>query len=137
MSSPQFVIDNKRGKVGEQYVAGMFRDWGAKVELAPDCWFPDYDLKVNGKTIECKYDFLASTTGNFALELPALRHSRAQWLAIVTDSPRSVYLVPLQEALRLAESWPRKQIVGDGVEAAIVPIKEFISRLNPQVLTTN
>jgi hypothetical protein len=131
----QFQIDLARGKVAEQFVANLFTD--AKVEFPPEGYFPDYDLKIDGRPVEVKHDLLASRTGNFALELPALWHSKAQWLAIVTDNPRTVYFAPLQEALRLAQEWPRKQIVGEGVEAALVPIKVFIERLNPRIVTTN
>ncbi len=136
MSSVQFVKDLKRGRVAEEYVAGMFRFNGAHVQEAPDTNFPDYDLKINGHTVEVKYDWLAEKTGNLCLELEALWHSRAEWLAIVTDNPRTVYLTPLQEALRLAQAWPIKKEVGEfSLVAALIPKADFIARLNPQVLT--
>lgn len=64
MSSAQFAVDNQRGLAGQNYVRDMLRSWGQVVEEAPDKWFPDYDLSVNGKTIEVKTDLMASKTGN-------------------------------------------------------------------------
>src|SRR5260370_41224247 len=112
MTSLQFVRDNQRGMIGQHYVAEMFRHWGATVKEVDDKFFPDYDIEVNGKTVEVKYDIRAADTGNLCLELDALWHSKAQWLAIVTDNPRTVYFTPLQEVLRLAQGWPNKKEVG-------------------------
>ncbi len=139
----QFVLDRRRGREGQDYVAGMFESWGLRVENVPDGFFQDYDLLVYGKdgrphTVEVKYDIRSRGTGRFCLELDALWHSRAELLAIVTDNPKTVYLTPLQEALRLAQGWPIKKAVGERNEvAALVPIKQFISKLSPQILTTN
>src|SRR6266851_5384249 len=86
MSSRQFIQDRERGKPGQQYVAEMLRSWGHEVEEVPDGYFPGYDLKLKiGGTIEVKHDYLSEKTGNVFLELEALNHSQADWLAIVTD----------------------------------------------------
>lgn len=136
--SPQFLRDKERGQVGQDYVANLFRSWGASVIEAPDRYFPDFDLLVNGKTVEVKTDIRAEQTQNICLELDALWHSKAQFLAIVTGNPiKHFYLVPLQDALRLAESWPKTRVGEYGGPAALVPIRAFIEHLNPQVLTAN
>jgi hypothetical protein len=72
--TPQFILDRQRGKVGHHYVAEMFKSWGATVKEVEDGFFQDYDIEVNGKTIEVKYDTRAAETGNaepqnFCLEL--------------------------------------------------------------------
>ncbi|SRR6266404_1909533 len=134
----QFKIDNKRGLVGQTYVADLFRSWGATVSEAPDKYFPDYDLIANGKTIEVKHDWKAEETGNICLELDALWHSKAQFLAIVTGNPiKHFYLVPRAEALRLAESWPKTRVGEFSGQAALVPIRAFVEHLQAQVLTVN
>lgn len=139
----QFKVDLKRGLVGEEYIAGMFKSWGYGVERV-DGYFPDHDLVIttpqgNRRTLEIKYDYRAEETGNLALELDALRHSKAQFLAIAIGDPiQLIYIAPLQEVLRLAESWPNKKPVGErGEISALVPIPAFIQHINPQVLTTN
>ena len=139
MPTEAFIRDRTRGKEGQHYVAQMIRSWGQQVEEVEDGFFQDYDLRLsNGRTIEVKHDFMASKTGNICLELEALFHSKADLLAIVTDNPRTVYILPLQPALAFAYKWPRKQRVGEfGLEAALVPRKTFINELHPQVLTTN
>ena len=129
MTSLQFIKDHQRGKTGQHFVAEMFRSWGANVKEVRDGFFQDWDLEINGKTVEVKYDLLAHQTGNLCLVLEALWHSKAQWLAIVTDNPRTVYLVPLQEALRFAERWSNKKEVGEfNVTAAIVPVQVLLLR---------
>jgi hypothetical protein len=121
----------------------MFRKWGLTVYEIEDGMFPDWDLQVFGKddkprTVEVKHDFAASKTGNICLELEALFHSKADLLAIVTDNPRTVYMVHLQQALAFAHSYPVKKKVGEfQTEAALIPKQEFINSLNPQVLTVN
>ena len=139
MSSDAFIRDRIRGKEGQHYVAEMIRSWGQEVWEVEDGFFQDYDLKLRtGKTIEVKHDFMASKTGNICLELEALFHSKADLLAIVTNDPRTVYLLPLQPALAFAYKWPRKRKVGEfGVQAALIPRQTFISSLHPEVLTTS
>jgi hypothetical protein len=140
MPSQQFILDRQRGKQGQHYLAEMLRSWGEEVEEVEDGFFQDYDLRIkrNGRTIEVKHDYKFSQTSNFCLELEALFHSKADLLAIVTDNPRTVYLTPLQPALTLGHSWPRKKKVGEfQLEAALIPKQDFINKLNPEVLTTN
>src|SRR5918911_2166042 len=116
--SQQFLADRERGRPAQEFVAGMFRSFGGQVEVIPDGFFQAYDLSVNGHTIEVKYDIRAAQTGNFALELDALFHSKAEWLAIVVDNLRTVYLTPLQEALKLAQAWPDKRVTGERSEVS-------------------
>jgi hypothetical protein len=143
MSSQAFIQAREKGKEGQHYVAEMFRNWGLTVYEIEDGHFPDWDLQVFSKdndkprTVEVKHDFAASKTGNICLELEALFHSKADLLAIVTDNPRTVYMVPLQQALAFADSYPNKKKVGEfQLEAALIPKQTFISSLNPQILTT-
>lgn len=143
MSTAQFLKDRQRGRIIQDWVAAMFSSWGWQVENVPDGMFGDYDLVVmtpEGKrrTVEIKYDQLACTTGRLCLELEALEHSRADFLAIVTDNPRTVYITPLQEALIFAEQYPGKRRVGEyGVIAALPHINTFISQVQPQILRAN
>jgi len=146
MPTKQFVRDRRRGREGQDYVAGMFKSWGLNVRNVPDGFFQPYDLEVAGNwngtdvqfKVEVKHDFRASDTGNLCLELDALRHSQAGILTIVTENPRTVYMLPLQDALSLAERWPIKMPVGErGEYAALVPIHTFIESLKPKVLTAH
>src|ERR1044071_1715820 len=142
MSSQAFIQAREKGREGQHYVAEMFRKWGLTVYEYQDGMFPEWDLQVFGKddkprTVEVKHDYKASETGNICLELEALLHSKADLLAIVTDNPRTVYIVPLQQALAFAHSYPVKKKVGEfQLEAALIPKREFINRLSPQILTT-
>jgi hypothetical protein len=141
MSSSAFIQAREKGREGQHYVAEMFRKWGLTVYEVEDGMFPDWDLQVfsnDGKprTVEVKHDYAASKTGNLCLELEALLHSKADLLAIVTDDPRTVYMVPLQQALSFAHSYPVKKKVGEfGLEAALIKKQDFISSLSPQILT--
>ena len=143
MSSHQFIRDLARGKPAENYVAEMFRSWGMKVNEVPDEFFQPYDLDVidgagRHRYIEVKYDHKASITQNIFLEFEALSHSHAEWLAIVTDNPRTVFLIPLSEARRLANEYPKKVRGGEFNGWGAIPPKSFLAR-QPycQVLTTN
>jgi hypothetical protein len=133
----QFIKDRARGRIAQDYVAGMLRHWGCQVENVPDGYFPGYDIIANGKTIEVKHDLRAEDTGRLCLELDALWHSKAQFLVIAVGNPiKTIYLHPLQEVLRFAEKWPLKKRVGEyQVEAALVPIKTFVEFLNPQIFS--
>ena len=100
----QFIRDHKRGLADQHYVAEMCRSWGWECEDVPEASFPGYDLRLeNGRTVDVKYDLKASsTTGRIFLEDDALAHSNADYLAIVTDNPRTIYLIPLSEAKKIA-----------------------------------
>jgi hypothetical protein len=137
MSSAQFRVDVERGNLGQAYVRDMLRSWNLEVEEAPDKYFPDWDLKTSSKTIEVKTDLMASKTGNFALELEALDHSKADLLAIVTENPRTVYFTPLKVVRDFAHQWHRTVRGGEFSQPmALVPRSIFIDRLKPQILTT-
>jgi hypothetical protein len=136
MSSAQFQIDSKRGAEGQTFVKEMIESWGQKVEEAPDRYWPDWDLKVNNRTVEVKHDILACKTGHICLELEALDHSKADLLAIVTENPRTVYFTPLSVVRDFAHQWPRTVRGGEfGGALALVPRSIFIDRLKPQILT--
>ena|SRR5258708_9714768 len=127
----------ERGTLGQNYVRDMLRSWGMEVEEAPDKWFPDWDLKTNGKTIEVKTDLKAHLTGNLCLELEALDHSKADLLAIVTEYPKTVYFKNLPAVRDFAHQWPKKIKGGEFAgELALVPRSIFIDRLKPHILTT-
>lgn len=134
MTSIHFLQSRERGNVGQHYVAELLRAQGYPLDEVEDGYFPDYDIRLStGTTIEVKTDFRAKDTGNFCLELEALCHSRADILAIVID--KTVYLAPLQPVITLADKWPRKVRGGEfGLEMALVPINEFVSRINPTIL---
>lgn len=137
MTSLQFEIDKIRGEEGQSYVRDLIRSWGQTVEEAADKWFPNWDLRVNSKTIEVKFDILASKTGNVALELEALDHSKADILAIVTENPRTVYFTELPKVRQFAHQWHKFVRGGEfGQPLALIPRSIFIDRLKPQILTT-
>lgn len=145
MSTKQFIKDRVRGEVGQHFVAEMFRSWGLNVFEVPRGKFDDYDLIVSGElygrqihsTVEVKHDYRLSETGNFYLDIRALRHSRAGILAIVEGNPpHTVYILPLQDALNYALRHPNV-IGGEYHEiSSRVPKEVFISVLTPHVLTT-
>jgi hypothetical protein len=141
--SPQFIRDRQRGKPGQQYVAAMLREWGLRVDEVPDGFFQAYDLDVidgNGRHryFEVKYDYRSHLTGNVFLEEEALNHSQAEWLAIVTDNPRRVFLIPLTEARRIANEYPKKVRGGEFNGWGAIPSMSFLAQ-QPfvQVLTAN
>lgn len=139
MPTDAFLNDRERGREGQHYVADLLRSKGYPLEEVEDGYFPDFDLKLTtGTTIEVKHDFRSSETGNLALELEALFHSKANILAIVTENPRTVYLAPLQPVLQLANEWPRKVRGGEfNSLMALVPIKTFIEKINPTIFNGN
>ena len=146
MSTKLFIKDRVRGEVGQHFVAEMFRGWGLKVFEVPRGKFDDYDLIVSGElfgrqihaTVEVKHDYRLSETGNFYLDIPALRHSRAGILTIVEGNPpHTVYILPLQDALNYALRHPNV-IGGEYRETSCLVSKEmFISALRPKVLTAH
>lgn len=144
MSTKAFIRDRKRGREGQDYVALMFGSWGLTVRNMPDGYFPGYDIEAVGKLqgievnfkCEVKYDIKAQETGNFYLDIAALRHSKAGMLAIVTDNPRTVYLLPLQDALKYALAHQNTKGGEYQEPACLVSIEDFKTALKPQVLTT-
>ncbi len=145
MSTTQFIKDRVRGEVGQHFVAEMIRNWGLEVFEVPRGKFDDFDLIVSGKlfdkqihtTVEVKHDYRLSETGNFYLDIPALRHSRAKILTIVEGNPpHTVYILPLQDALNYALRHPNV-IGGEYHETSCLVSKEvFISALKPKILIT-
>ena len=136
MSSAQFKLENERGLEGQHFVKEMLESWGCVVEET-DGYFPDWDLKTNGRTIEVKTDYLASKTGNIALELEALDHSKADLLAIVVKPPITIYFKELPAVREFAHHWQPKARGGEfSGELALVPRSIFLDRMKPQILTT-
>jgi hypothetical protein len=147
MPSQQFLKDRRRGERGQHYVAEMFRSWGLYVWEVPRGHFPGFDIRAWGTlrgikvdfTAEVKDDYRFATSGNLALELEALSHSKASILCFYTEAPDpAVYMMPLQNALEIALAWPDKRITGEhGEVSAIVPEYELMSRCKQiQKLTT-
>lgn len=144
MSTQQFIRDRRKGREGQDYVARMFGEWGLTVKNVPDGYFPGYDIeacgKLQGLTVnfkcEVKYDLKANETGNFYLDISALRHSKASILAIVTDNPRTVYILPLQSVLQYALAHQNTKGGEYREPACLISITEFISALKPKVLST-
>jgi hypothetical protein len=135
MPSEQFKTDNQRGLEGQNYVRDLLRSWYQDVEEAPDSFFPDWDLKVNARTIEVKTDYKTNSTGNICLEIAALDHSQADILAYVTENPRAVYFAPLPQVREFAHQWPTKIRGGEFAgELCLVPRSIFIDRLKPQII---
>lgn len=106
ISNLKFNLDRFIGREGEQYVAGMFRQWGYTVKEAPDKYFPDYDLycsRINGDratafSVEVKFDRWYDKTGKLGLEHDGLDHSKADFLAICAGDPiKAVFLMPLPQ----------------------------------------
>lgn len=70
-----FTEDLKKAKIIENKVADAYRLKGFKVTLAPDRYFPDYDMIIEKnnirQTVEVKTDYMALTgrcTGNCCFE---------------------------------------------------------------------
>jgi hypothetical protein len=115
----QFHLDRFRGRVGEEYIAGLFRFWGYTVKEAPDRNFPAYDLWISQPGtnrafgVEVKTDERMAQTNNACLEFDALDHSKADYLAICAGDPiKAVYLMPLDEARKFAHSYSDIREVG-------------------------
>src|SRR5438105_1009310 len=88
--------------------------------------------------VEVNYEVGSGRTNRIFLELEALRHSYAESLAIVTDNPRTVFLIALTEARRLANTYPKEVRGGEFNGWGAIPPKSFLAQ-QPycQVLTTN
>lgn len=121
----------------------MFGSWGLTVRNVPDGFFPGWDIEACGKLdgiavnfkCEVKYDLKANETGRLYLDIAALKHSRASILAIVTDNPRTVYILPLQDVLSYALAHQNTKGGEYGEPACLISKEEFISTLKPKVLT--
>lgn len=145
MPTKEFIRDRRRGRLGQDYVAEVFKSWGLQVTNVPDGFFPGYDLTIRGKlhgydintAVEVKFDIRASETGRLYLDISALRHSKASILAIVTDNPRTVYIAPLQDVLNYALAHQNTKGGEYGEPACLITKDEFIQALKPKILTTN
>lgn len=133
----QFVIDRKRGHLGQLYVADKLRQQGYTVAVVKDGYFTQYDILARKGNIqftgEIKTCYRAAETNNVCLELQALRHSKASLLFyVIVDQGKvkEALFCPLQDALRLAESYPVKGAYGEHSElSALVPIDYFMSHI--------
>ncbi len=138
MTSLQFMIANQRGLEGQQFVKNMLESWGLQIEEA-EGYHPDWDLRLaNGSTIEIKSDFLACKTGKICLEMEALEHSKADFLAIYVKPPETVYFTPMSGVREFARQWHKKVQGGEfSKEMCLVPRSIFLERIKPVILTTN
>jgi hypothetical protein len=138
MSTQKFISDRKRGHLGQTYIAEKLRAQGYTVAVVKDGHFEDYDLVAYKPGIrftgEVKTDYRTAETGNLCLELQALRHSKASLLFyVIVDQGKvkEALFCPLQDALRLAESYPVKGTYGErGEVSSLVPLQYFISNIN-------
>jgi len=69
---------------------------------------------------------MSDTTGNYALEEKSLAQTQSQYLVIGT--PNQAYLVPIAEARKLFNQYPKRQ-TGDFADnySALVPKTAFIN----------
>jgi hypothetical protein len=83
MPTHQFLKDRRRGHPGQDYVAKRLTNIGYTVRVVKDGFFQDYDFVAEHTkkpirfTGEVKTCYWFDKTHNFALELDALRHSKA------------------------------------------------------------
>jgi|GEM_PF-2773708 len=128
--------DIKRGKVFEDYIEEFFRSRGWTIKRAKGNT-PAYDqIITRGKTsipIEIKHDLMSDQTGNYCLERKSLLQTQSAYLIIGT--PQEAYILPMNEARRLYNRYPKKQTgdVPDNI-SAIIPKEKF---LKFQSLTSN
>lgn len=129
-----FASQLRDGKGAERLIAMLFRNKGLKVTEAPEGWFQDWDLVIEGETMEVKYDKQAHRTGNLFIETSykgkpgGVNSTRAKWFCCVTD--RNIYLM-LTEELRkfLTEPIEGARFIDAGDNKAstgwLIPLKEF------------
>jgi len=145
MPTKAFIKSRKEGKIGQAYVAGMFRSWGLTVREIGNGYHPDYDLEVTGEIHgnpihfydEVKWDKKHLETGNIYLDINSLSKSKAGILTICTGKPiDTVYMLELKSALDYAINSPYKKRGGEyGEESAAPPLSVFIQALKPKILT--
>lgn len=144
MPSTAFLTKRKEGEVAQRYIKGMFESWGLKFAATPRGYHPGYDAIVEGMfygqyvrfKAEIKYDRLASTTGNIYLDVNSLKKSQASILIICLNDPIDiVFMLPLDQALKYAQTH-QNGLGGEFMEqAAIIPKDQFIVDLKPGILT--
>lgn len=136
----QFIRDRSRTHQAQAFVADRLRAQGFSVKVVKDGYFPDYDLLAEKSTPsgtilitgEVKRDYRYRDTGNLALELDALNHSRADYLFFVIDEKQGLeaWVCPLAEARALAEEYPVKRAVGEhGEVCSLVPRDVFVKKI--------
>lgn len=143
--SPQFIKSRKRGRIAQDYCAGMFQSWGLLVHNIKDGYFPGWDMEVSGYLhdtpvnfkAEVKYDIKAQETNNIYLDIAALKHSQASILCICLNDPiDTVLMLPLKDALNYAVAHQNGR-GGEFMEkSAIIPFNQFLADLKPKLLTT-
>lgn len=71
-NTDNFFSDLKKAKAVEQEIAERLRVKGYDVKLAPDKFFPDYDMIVRKdnkiQRVEIKVDYMSKKTGNACIE---------------------------------------------------------------------
>jgi len=120
-------IDIARGGIFEDYVEDYFKQRGWTVRRAKGN-VPSYDIIITrGRSsipIEIKHDLMSETTGNYCLEQKSLEQTKSDYLIIGT--PTLAYILPIEEARRLFNEYPKKQ-TGDFAWnfSALVPCEIF------------
>jgi len=113
--------------VFEDFVEAYFKQRGWTVKRAKGN-VPGYDLIITKDRtslyLECKHDEMSDITNNYCLEQASLEHTQSDYLVIGT--PNLAYVLPMNEARKLFNQYPHKQ-VGDFIDnmAALVPCEVF------------
>lgn len=129
------ALDLRRGQVFEDYIEDYFKQRGWTTKRAKG-HVPSYDLIITrGRfsiPIEIKYDLMSDTTGNYCLEQKSLEQTKSDYLIIGT--PNLAYILPIEEARKLFNEYPKKQ-TGDFEwnYSAIVPKEVFSIKKYPRL----
>jgi hypothetical protein len=120
-------IDIARGEIFEQFVEGYFISGGWTIKRAKGN-VPAYDLCITKGPrsfyLECKFDELSDITNNYCLEQASLEHTQSDYLVIGTLN--LAYILPIEEARKLFNEYPKKQTGDfDCNLSAIVPKEVF------------
>lgn len=131
---PKFTEDKKRGDVGEQMVKSLLEKNGAKVSIMGGD-FPDYDLVVAYPhrvfTAEVKTDFRVADTGNVALELNAINHSKtAAWFYVLMLPQPEIHILDILKVKPLLTNYQSGNYGEHGERNFLVPYQDFVSKFS-------
>lgn len=129
-----WITDLKEGREAEHL---LYERLKGEKRLAPDRYFPGWDIWVEGMTIEVKADRMAHKTNNLYIELKALQKSKAHVWAIGYGQPiQAFYLVTRKDLLNFVSWWPYSKFGGDFKdEGKLINRQLFIQLLNPRIIT--
>jgi hypothetical protein len=132
MPTSSFIEARRRGKVGQEIVKAKLVSKGFNVNLVKDGYFKDWDgIAAKGNirfTLEIKHDYKARETGNLAVEVDSLAHSKASMLFYVVEEYGATksYVMPLQDCLRFAQNWHTSKNGGEfNKKLALIPLPTF------------